>query len=84
LQGHAAPCDGLHECQSTPQRIRTLGVSCGKTALPEKSAAKSGALTAENNPTDSDLQAVIEQWEDLPEAAKDHIAAMLRAADGKG
>jgi len=64
--------------------IRTLDVSCEKTALPEKSAAKSDALAAGNGPVDSDLQSIIEQWEDLPEATKDRIVAMLRTADGKG
>jgi len=59
-------------------------VSPRKTALPERSAAKSDALVAGNGPVDSDLQSIIERWEDLSEATRDRIAAMVRAADVKG
>ena len=44
---------------------------------------ESGALAAENGPVDPDLQSIIEQWEDLSEATKAHVVAMVRAANVK-
>ena len=56
----------------------------GNTPIIAQGGAESGALAAGNNPTDSDLQVVIERWKDLSEATKAHVVAMVRATDGKG
>ena len=72
------------ECETTPGGIRTLGVSCEKIAISERGSAESGALYAENSPINPDLQVIIERWEDLSEATKDHVVAMVRATDSKG
>jgi len=62
-------------------RIRTLDVSCEKIAISERGGAESDTLAAENSPVDPDLQSIIEQWEDLSEATKAHVVAMVRAAN---
>lgn len=64
--------------------LEPVAISPKKTAISEKGGAESGALAAGNGPVDPDLQSIIEQWEDLPEATKDRIAAMLREPDSKG
>jgi hypothetical protein len=44
------------------------------------SGAESGALRVPNAPLDPELAAVINAWPALPEAIKDCILAILRAA----
>jgi len=41
-------------------------------------AAPGAAVELENAPIDVDLQAIIEQWADLPDAIKAGIMAMVR------
>ncbi len=42
-------------------------------------AAPHAAVIAENSSVDFELQSIIEQWEDLSEATKAHVVAMVRA-----
>lgn len=48
------------------------------TAFP--SAAKSDATGARNGDFDADLQAVIDAWPDLPEAARSEVLQMVNRA----
>ena len=51
----------------------------GETSFSHQGGAESGA---HNAPIDADLQAIIEQWPELPDAVKAGIVAMVKAADG--
>ena len=63
-------------------------VSSSKTShlqqLPDCRVAKSGAIGDEKPPQDPDLTLIIERWEQLPEAVKTGIMAMVRASEGEG
>jgi hypothetical protein len=52
-----------------------------ENALSWDSAAPGAAVDAQNPPIDSDLQAIIEQWPELPDAVKAGILAMVRTPD---
>ena len=84
LRGIATPYDTLQNQGVEDRGLEQPPKTSGNAPIIAQGGAESGAVVAGNDPTDSDLQAVVEQWEDLPEATKDRIAAMLRAADGKG
>jgi len=49
-----------------------------KNVHSENLAAAGAAVVSENAPIDVDLQAIIEQWADLPDAMKAGIMAMVR------
>ena len=57
--------------------------NAGKTAIPDQTGTKCGALGAHSVPIDTDLQAVIEAWPDLPKSTKADMIAMVRAVEGK-
>lgn len=61
-----------------PARIRTTTKTTGKTAISDVGDAKSGAVPFEA----PDLAAISEAWPRLPQALKDGILAMVRAASG--
>ena len=46
-----------------------------------RGAAVGAAVGAENGSIDPDLQAIIEQWPELPDAVKAGIVGMIRAAE---
>ena len=46
----------------------------------DQSGAESGALSAENHPTDPNLTLIISAWPRLPEPIKAGIIAMIQAA----
>lgn len=48
----------------------------------ENHAAAGAAVGSENAPIDPDLRAIIERWDDLPDAVSAGIVAMVRAAVG--
>lgn len=54
----------------------------GKQGVADKSGAESGALDAEIEPKDPELEAIIDAWLGLPELVKAGIVAMVRAAGG--
>jgi hypothetical protein len=56
---------------------RTDGESPGKTALPQESGAKSGALSTNSAPIDPDLRRLIVAWACLSEAVRNRILALL-------
>ncbi len=55
----------------------------GKTALSENTGANAGAVETKTGRDNPDLQAVIDAWQDLPNAVKAGIVAMVQAASGK-
>ena len=48
---------------------------------PDSRDAKSGAFEAKTSDIDFDLALIIERWEELPEAVKAGIVAMVKASD---
>jgi hypothetical protein len=52
----------------------------GNTAITHESGAQSGALGARVAPLDADLAAVVDAWPTLPEAIRDCMLSMIRAA----
>ena len=56
---------------------RTNAGNAEKTAVDSQSGAQSGALDADLSPVDSDLQAVIDAWPNLPDDVKASILAMV-------
>ena len=52
----------------------------GKTHIRGKGGAKSGALGAQDAPIDPDLAMVVKRWTSLPEAVKQDVVAIVRAA----
>jgi hypothetical protein len=64
------------ECDATcPETLE-------KAAFPDAMGAPRSALETKSTPTEPDLQAVIDAWQDLPEAIKTGILAMVRASAG--
>jgi hypothetical protein len=55
-------------------------VNTRKYSNPDKSAAAGAADGAETALLDPDLQLVVEAWENLPEATRAGILAMIQAA----
>lgn len=66
--------------QVTPTRLEHPPQNTGKTLISETGGAKSGALSANSDPIDPDLQRLIEAWPTLPAALKAGIVAMIDAA----
>ncbi len=54
----------------------------GKTALSEIGGTESGTVGADYGFQDRRLEAIIDAWPSLPEAVKEDIVAMVRAAGG--
>jgi len=56
-------------------------VSPEKNANSDDGAAPGAAAGAEKDPTDPDLELVVERWSELPEPVKAAIAALVWATD---
>ena len=52
----------------------------GENEYSQDGAAPGAAVGIENGLVDSDLQAIIQRWADLPDAVKAGIVAMVRAS----
>ena len=81
MRNDASRRDTTQEKMAEVRGNRRIDRNTGKTVVADQSGAESGAFGAESAPIDSDLQAIIGRWPDLPQRVKASIAAMVATGD---
>jgi len=71
------PTHGFSVCEQTPENT-------GKTRVSENAGSATGSAPDEKRTVPSDLQAIIDAWESLPDAIRAGIVVMVRAAGSRG
>ncbi len=77
-------CWILHKCESARAGLELPRESSGKTHIPIRGGAESGALDASDIPVDPELKHLIDVWPNLPNVIRAGILAMIDAAKAGG
>ena len=70
---------GVYSVQVAAQGLERPPESPGKTSIPAKGGAESGAPDAQVAEIPSELREVINAWPSLPEATRRHILGVVRS-----